>query len=391
MLKTDAQIEEIAARFHTRSDLLFLGRGIHYPIALEGALKLKEISYIHAEGYPAGEMKHGPIALIDEKMPVVALMPHDAVYEKMLGNIQEVKARGGKVIAIATEGDDPVSSGCCDPERDALITAARGAGADLADPRDAAAAAAGVPHRGPPRLRRRSAAQPGEERYGRIGIGRYASRGLTSPHRHLRDHVSTPAVILRMDFTSGLNPEQREAVLQTDGAVLILAGAGSARRASSRTASRTSSPRASRPPTASSPSRSRTRPPKRCGRASRRCCGRLLVDVDLDVPRAVRPAAQARSAGHRPVARLRHLRLVRSADRRQAGDEGLNIDDTLVQPRWRCRGSAPPRTGWRGPRSLERGWNPRDKQIAKIYGYYLDALPRATRSISTTCCSRPWS
>ena len=99
VLKADEQIQEVAARFHTRSDFLFLGRGIHYPIALEGALKLKEISYIHAEGYPAGEMKHGPIALIDDQMPVVALMPHDAVYEKMLGNVQEAKARGGTVIA----------------------------------------------------------------------------------------------------------------------------------------------------------------------------------------------------------------------------------------------------------------------------------------------------
>ena len=104
VLKADAAIEEVAGRFYTRSDFLFLGRGIHYPIALEGALKLKEISYIHAEGYPAGEMKHGPIALIDEQMPVVALMPHDAVYEKMLGNLQEAKARGGTVIALATEG-----------------------------------------------------------------------------------------------------------------------------------------------------------------------------------------------------------------------------------------------------------------------------------------------
>ncbi len=120
VLKADAQIEEVAGRFHTRSDFLFLGRGIHYPIALEGALKLKEISYIHAEGYPAGEMKHGPIALIDEQMPVVALMPHDAVYEKMLGNVQEAKARGGTVIAVATEGA-PGLDRVLHPERDALI------------------------------------------------------------------------------------------------------------------------------------------------------------------------------------------------------------------------------------------------------------------------------
>jgi glucosamine--fructose-6-phosphate aminotransferase (isomerizing) len=102
---TTKQMEEIAAKFHNRSDFLYLGRGINYPIALEGALKLKEISYIHAEGYPAGEMKHGPIALIDENMPVVALATHDHVYEKMQGNIQEVKARGGSIIAITTKGD----------------------------------------------------------------------------------------------------------------------------------------------------------------------------------------------------------------------------------------------------------------------------------------------
>ena len=92
-LKIAPEVEEVAARFHTRTDFLYLGRGINYPIALEGALKLKEISYIHAEGYPAGEMKHGPIALIDERMPVVALAPHDHVFEKMIGNMQEVKAR----------------------------------------------------------------------------------------------------------------------------------------------------------------------------------------------------------------------------------------------------------------------------------------------------------
>ena len=104
-LKTATQIEEIAAKFHNRSDFLYLGRGINYPIALEGALKLKEISYIHAEGYPAGEMKHGPIALIDEALPVVALATHDHVFDKMLGNIQEAKARGGSIIAITTAGD----------------------------------------------------------------------------------------------------------------------------------------------------------------------------------------------------------------------------------------------------------------------------------------------
>lgn len=106
VLKVGKQVEEIAGRFYNRTDFLYLGRGINYPIALEGALKLKEISYIHAEGYPAGEMKHGPIALIDERMPIVAIAANDHVYEKMLGNIQEAKARGGSVIAITTAGDD---------------------------------------------------------------------------------------------------------------------------------------------------------------------------------------------------------------------------------------------------------------------------------------------
>ena len=101
-LKCEPVTEEIAKRFHQRSDFLYLGRGINYPIALEGALKLKEISYIHAEGYPAGEMKHGPIALIDENLPVVTIAPHDHVFEKILGNVQEAKARGGSVIALTT-------------------------------------------------------------------------------------------------------------------------------------------------------------------------------------------------------------------------------------------------------------------------------------------------
>ena len=109
-LNRDPQIQELAQEFHQSSDFLFLGRGVNYPIAMEGALKLKEISYIHAEGYPAGEMKHGPISLIDETIPIVALVPLDSLHEKMLSNISEAKARGGKVIAIASEGDDLIST-----------------------------------------------------------------------------------------------------------------------------------------------------------------------------------------------------------------------------------------------------------------------------------------
>ena len=111
----DGECRKLAKAFASASDFLFLGRGIHFPIALEGALKLKEISYIHAEGYPAGEMKHGPNALIDEALPVVVLATSDASspesvlrYEKTLSNIQEVTARSGRVIAVATEGNKQI-------------------------------------------------------------------------------------------------------------------------------------------------------------------------------------------------------------------------------------------------------------------------------------------
>jgi glucosamine--fructose-6-phosphate aminotransferase (isomerizing) len=115
VLSRDAVYESLARELYRSTDFLFLGRGVHFPIALEGALKLKEISYIHAEGYPAGEMKHGPNALIDENLPVVVLATHDAgsvesclLYDKTLSNLQEVKARDGIVVAVATEGDDKV-------------------------------------------------------------------------------------------------------------------------------------------------------------------------------------------------------------------------------------------------------------------------------------------
>jgi len=101
-LKLDGAVEKVAKRYMNARDFLYLGRGMNYPIALEGALKLKEISYIHAEGYPAGEMKHGPIALIDENMPVVVLVPKNSTYEKVVSNMEEVIARGGRVIAVCT-------------------------------------------------------------------------------------------------------------------------------------------------------------------------------------------------------------------------------------------------------------------------------------------------
>ena len=109
LLKQSENIYSIAEQFSKAENALYLGRGYQFPIALEGALKLKEISYIHAEGYPAAEMKHGPIALIDENMPVIFIAPMDDVYEKVVSNIQEVKARGGKLLGIVTDGDKEVS------------------------------------------------------------------------------------------------------------------------------------------------------------------------------------------------------------------------------------------------------------------------------------------
>lgn len=109
VLKLNERIADLSRIFTYARNFLYLGRGYNYPVALEGALKLKEISYIHAEGYPAAEMKHGPIALIDSDMPVVVIATHNAMYEKVLNNIQEIKARKGKVIAIVTEGDNTIS------------------------------------------------------------------------------------------------------------------------------------------------------------------------------------------------------------------------------------------------------------------------------------------
>ena len=126
LLSNQSQYEALARRYFDCTDFLFLGRGINFPLAMEGALKLKEISYIHAEGYPAGEMKHGPISLIDENMPVVTLIPEDDLYEKMLNNVNEVKARGGRVLAVATEGDTDVLSRADDviyiPQASSMVT-----------------------------------------------------------------------------------------------------------------------------------------------------------------------------------------------------------------------------------------------------------------------------
>ncbi|MHB1768887.1 MAG: SIS domain-containing protein, partial [Phycisphaerae bacterium] len=109
ILEQSELIRQVTTQYVQRENWLFLGRGFNYPVALEGALKLKEISYIHAEGLPAAEMKHGPIALINPGMPAVFIATRGSQYEKLLGNIQEVKARGGKIIAVASEGDDHIT------------------------------------------------------------------------------------------------------------------------------------------------------------------------------------------------------------------------------------------------------------------------------------------
>jgi glutamine---fructose-6-phosphate transaminase (isomerizing) len=109
-LELDGQIAALARHLSHVTDFLFLGRGLQYPVALEGALKLKEISYIHAEGYAGGEMKHGPIALIDDGLPVVCLAPSDGSYDRMIGNIEEVRAREGRVIAVVDQGDRGVAA-----------------------------------------------------------------------------------------------------------------------------------------------------------------------------------------------------------------------------------------------------------------------------------------
>jgi glucosamine--fructose-6-phosphate aminotransferase (isomerizing) len=124
-LKQAEAIKQLAYKYKDARDFLYLGRGYNFPIALEGALKLKEISYIHAEGYPAAEMKHGPIALVDENLPVVFVATKDSYHEKIISNIQEIKARKGKVIAIITEGDDVITKMADDvivvPQADELV------------------------------------------------------------------------------------------------------------------------------------------------------------------------------------------------------------------------------------------------------------------------------
>ena len=170
-LQCNDVVREIALKYAECNNFLYLGRQFNFPTALEGALKLKEISYIHAEGYPAAEMKHGPIALVDERTPSVFIMPQGHIYDKVMSNVQEIKARGGPVIAVVCEGDTEAARLADDiievPEVEEIFAADR-----QRDPH----AALGLSHRRRPRLRHRQAPQPGQERNG--GIKRGEGRGI---------------------------------------------------------------------------------------------------------------------------------------------------------------------------------------------------------------------
>ncbi len=176
VLTLDAQIAQVAGRIASHQNFLFLARGLQFPMAMEGALKLKEVSYIHAEGYPAGEMKHGPIALIDRNMPVVAIALDDGSRDKMLSNIEQVRARDGIVIGIVTQGDAEIAARC-----EHVIELPRTT--PLLYPLLSAVPMqlSGVSHRRPARLRRRPAPEPGEDRNGRIAaVSASGEAGLVS-------------------------------------------------------------------------------------------------------------------------------------------------------------------------------------------------------------------
>ena len=163
ILAQNDALKKIAKKYAKADDFFFLGRGYTFPIALEGALKLKEISYIHAEGYSAAEMKHGPIALIDPKTPTVFLVPQDSMYDKTMANLAMIRARKGPIIALATEGDKQIKK-----VADDVIYLPHDAGTDLSDSGDRAAAIVRLSHRRRARLRRGQAAQSGQERDGGV-------------------------------------------------------------------------------------------------------------------------------------------------------------------------------------------------------------------------------
>ena len=175
ILELNEVFRELAQEYKDSRNFLYLGRGYQFPVALEGALKLKEVSYIHAEGYPAAEMKHGPIALIDENMPVVVLAPKDPVYGKVVSNIEEVKARNGRIIGVVSDSGAELI-GRVDHMIKVPQTLPFLQGGAHHDP----APAARLPHRRAARVRRGSAAQPRQERDGRVAIRLLPLRSATA-------------------------------------------------------------------------------------------------------------------------------------------------------------------------------------------------------------------
>ena len=175
-LRLEVQIEALARELSRVDHVLYLGRGTSYPIALEGALKLKEISYIHAEGYAAGELKHGPIALIDEHMPVVVIAPYDRVFDKTVSNMQEVAARGGRIILLT----DPKGREAAQIDAVETLILPEMPSTDHADRLCGSGAASRLSHGGADRHRRRPAAQPREVGHRRIAAQPARSRRIAS-------------------------------------------------------------------------------------------------------------------------------------------------------------------------------------------------------------------
>ena len=350
-IKTSKQMEEIAARFHTRADFLYLGRGINYPIALEGALKLKEISYIHAEGYPAGEMKHGPIALIDEQMPVVALATHDLVFEKMQGNIQEAKARGGIIIAITTEGDHALAEILDLSDRLAGGSSCHFFAVNASGARHPVAAS-GVPHCRPPRLRCRSTEEPGEVGHGRIGA---------------------------LDLLSSLNPAQQDAVRHTEGPLLILAGAGSgktrviAHRIAYLVSERLAHPDEVMAVTFTNKAAQEMR--ERVERLLETDCRAMWVSTFHSLC-----ARLLRREAHN-IGLSRDFTIYDSADQQAVIKQLLkeyHLDDATYQPRMVLGRISHAKNRMEGVESFSGTWNPRDREIGKLFEGYAKALKEAT-------------
>ena len=191
-LDGDHPIEEIAQRFYDRQFFLYLGRHIGLPVALEGALKLKEISYIPTDAYSAGEMKHGPIALLEEGTPVVVVATNIHVYDKIVSNIQETRARGAHVIAIATDGNEDIQH-----HADDVIYVPQHAGVPPGGARRDPAAAARLPDRAAARAQRRPAAEPGQDRHGRVAVRPPRPFARTRPPQRRKRAKSASTAVLR--------------------------------------------------------------------------------------------------------------------------------------------------------------------------------------------------